>query len=466
MVHMARKSKHIGILMTATIMLPSFVWAAPDWQSIPPVVSSIPLVPMTASQDMLTNTEVDTDVNVIDETALMADVDLFTDVLNAAVEREAWQMVAELLPLYASLDHHDHTLYHFASARLYQRTDIAKSIDHYEQALITADLTPIKVQLILAYLMAGQILSAIELMDEVLTDKDLPKLLHDQLIAQHKQLTSPKLSIGSRYLADENVNQAPTRTQWGDWQLSPAQSAHGIGYDIDVRQSFYPKDHYRIVPAVRVLTKQYWDNSAYNDRVYELGVAISHQQVGREITVLPYHQQRYFGGDAYGTRTGVRTQVNFRYPNTLWQLGAGYAVKRHNERQYLDGDSYELTSMIVRNRPAHDIQLVGQLIQDNTKYPTDSYSGYLTSIGVDHQLGQWGVSYQLGLGARRYKDKDIFGIWRRDRLYSVTGSVWHQKLAYRGYLPRLNYQFERRDSTHFAYDTRSSAVFVDVQKRF
>lgn len=465
-VHMVQSAKHIGIWMTATMMLPSFVWALPDWQNTPPVTPPIPNLQIDTPTISPVSASADDGIEVIDEAALMADSDLFTQVLDSAVEQEAWQMVAELLPLYASLDHHDHTLYHFATARLSEQTDAAKAIDHYEQALAMANLTPIKIRLISAYLVSGRTLSAVELMQDVLADENLPKQIHDHLTAQYRQLNAPKLTINARYLADDNINQAPTRIQWGNWQLSPAESAHGIGYDVDVRKTIYPKDHYRITPAVRVLGKNYWDNSAYNDRIYELSTAVSHRQMGREITLLPYYQQRYFAGVAYGTRMGVRAQLNQRYADHSWQLGVGYAVKKHGDRQYLDGDSYDLTAMFAQGGAAHGVHLIGQLVQDNAQHPTDSYLGYSALIGSEHQVRQWGVSYQLGFGARHYQDRDIFGIWRRDRMYSLGGSLWHYKLSYRGYLPRLNYQFERRDSTHFAYDTRSSAVFVDVQKRF
>ena len=61
----------------------------------------------------------------------------------------------------------------------------------------------------------------------------------------------------------------------------------------------------------------------------------------------------------------------------------------------------------------------------------------------------------------------VYRFVRKDREYQAGASVWHEKLSWKGLVPRLNLQYLKVDSNMGGfYSRRNMQWFVSVEKQF
>ncbi len=403
----------------------------------------------------------------ITKAELLADIDLFNEVLSQAIDRDDVQGVQILLPVYALVPHKDELLYLYAHAIIQERQDIERAIDHYRQMLaINPSLTPIRIRLILAYLANHQPHTAKEEFAIAQTDPTLPLNIATSLQKQLDDFDKPMTRMSLRYLDDDNVNNAPTTTHHQGWQLPHAESAHGVGYFAKLSKEHYPKDHLAVGMTASVQGKYYWDNKDYNDTLIEVAPTLTHRSRDRQLGASIYHQIRYFGHEPYSDITGLRLTAYERFNATYQgEVGLDIAKKRHDTRSFLDGSSQAVTASLSHHGRHHHYVGIG-LINENTQEPSESYRQGMMFVGSDRVWGKFGTSHHVGIGRRTYQDIDFFNIKRADMLYHTEHSIWHQNVHYRGYHPRLHVRFDRIDSNHFAHDTKNVQVFLSINRRF
>lgn len=401
------------------------------------------------------------------EKELLADITLFNEVISQAVDRNDVNGLQILLPVYATVSDKDEILYLYAQAVIQEQQDIRQAIHHYQQILHqNPELTPIRVRLILAYLANHQIRLAQDEFSIAKQDDNLPSNVLNSLTQQFKELNQTKTRFAMRYLDDDNVNNAPSTSQYQDWQLPKAESAHGIGYSANISKNHYLKDHLSLEVGASVHGKYYWDNKAYNDVTAEISPSLSYQSFDEQFGLGIYQQVRHFGNNPYSTTQGLRLSAHKLIGSShRGGIEIDIANKKHKTRTFLDGTSHMATlSLNHRSSPYYYLGI--HFIKDDVNDMSESHQQGTIFAGLDKLWGNIGTGHQISVGRRSYQDIDFFGIKRDDLRYQTEHRIWHQKLAYKGYYPSLHLRFERIDSNHFAHDTKNTQLFLSINRKF
>lgn len=414
----------------------------------------------------------DTRPDTLDETALLADVALFTEVLNLAIELGNVPAITALTPLYEQVAEHDPLLLNFAKAVLAHAENRPKTaIAHYETMLIQdPSLSPVKVRLAFSYLSDHRYKSAQTLISELLSDDALPSDIKDALQSALTATLSAtqKTELHLSYLNDRNVNNAPDHAEHEYWQLPQPKHAQGMGYGLSFHHPQPLKDHLSLSPVLNLHGKYYPSAKDYNDLITELGVSVSYENSRQRFTATPYGQRRYFGGDGYSHTHGLR--LNSTLKQHPWQLSAMLDVskKRYDDRPFLEG-SHRYASISTGRAYTGMIRHAEfgvQVGRESLRDISDSRKLLRLYAGVGVEMGRVSALHRVGVGEIRHQGADVFGVVRQDKLYFSEHKFWHENWHYHGYSPALNIRFERQDSNHFAHDKTTKEVFISVDKRF
>lgn len=446
------------ITSLAVCLLPSFVFAGTPKDELPfthlPLMNVVPTpAPTTAPQ--------------LTEKELLADMTLFNEVISQAIDRNDVHGLKILLPVYAQADHRDEILYLYAQAVIQEQQNIKYAIDYYQQILHQKPkLTPIRVRLILAYLANHQIRLAQDEFAIAKQDSTMPYEILASLNQRFKELNQVKKHFSMRYLDDDNINNAPKNSQYQGWQLPEAESAHGLGYTAKLSKSHHLKDHLSLEATASLYGKYYWDNQTYNDIIAEISPSLSYQNFDGQFELGIYQQWRHFGKDPYSSTHGLRlTSYQFIGRDHQGGIEIDIAKKTHRTRKFLDGTSHLVTLSL--NRHANPSYYFGiNFIKDDVNDLSESYQQGTLFAGLNKSWGNIHTGHQVSVGKRSYQDLDFFGIKRDDWRYQTEHRIWHQNVHYKGYYPSLHLRFERIDSNHFSHDTKSTQVFMSVDRKF
>ncbi|MDO4426876.1 MAG: surface lipoprotein assembly modifier [Moraxella sp.] len=444
------------------IFLPAFTPTTDTWQD--------PFADINTSHDNSPNTA--PDPSTLDEAALLADVALFTEILNLAIDMGNLPAIIALTPLYEQASGHDVLLLNFAKAVLAHAENRPKTAIAHYQAMLENDpsLTPVKMRLAFSYLTDHRYHQAKTLIGELLADDTVPQDIKDALNAALTATlsTTPKTELHLSYLNDRNVNNAPDHAEHGHWQLPAKKTAQGVGYGLSFRHPQPLTDHLSISPVLNLNGKYYPNAKDYNDLITELGTSFSYEDGRQHLSATPYGQRRYFGETGYSHTHGLRLAGTLK--TRPWQLSALLDVskKYYDDRPFLEG-SHRYGSISMGRTYAGAIrhgEFGVQVGEEALRDASDSRKLWRIYAGFGVGTGSVGSSHRIGVGRARHQGADIFGILRHDTLYFSEHKFWHENWHYHGYSPALNLRFERQDSSHFAHDKTAKDIFLSVDKRF
>ena len=106
--------------------------------------------------------------------------------------------------------------------------------------------------------------------------------------------------------------------------------------------------------------------------------------------------------------------------------------------------------------------------RDHTRDKAESSERKGGRIGAVYAGKNWGARTNLRYVLRDFEaDNDFYGYPRRDKEYHAGAALWHNKLAWQGLVPKLNFRYLKIDSNMPSFYSRSSAQwFVSVEKAF
>jgi hypothetical protein len=217
----------------------------------------------------------------------------------------------------------------------------------------------------------------------------------------------------------------------------------------------------------------YWDNQAYNEQSLRLGGAYRWRDFHQNAGVAPFVEQNWLGSARYSRQFGATLDYSRRL-NARWQASAAYT---HMQRRYAEEE------VAKRHNGAFN-QLSGTLIwqaapqwllfggadysRDHTRDKAESSERKGGRIGAVYAGKNWGARTNLRYVLRDFEaDNDFYGYPRRDKEYHAAAALWHNKLAWQGLVPKLNFRYLKIDSNMPSFYSRSSAQwFVSVEKAF
>lgn len=413
-------------------------------------------------------------VTEMTEQELLAQPQFLEQLLDNALAEHNIGGVRVLIPIYQQWQQHDEILLMYAQATIAQADgNYAQAIDIYRKIITKRnDLTPMRVRLVENLILDKQWNVAQQQIMKIQADKDLPQEIAQQLTNAEQWLKKQQkwqVNANVRYLNNENINQAPKHQHYGVWRFPPPISAQGLGYDVSLQknQSFF--NHWSWQSGIFLNGESYWNAHQFDDISLQAQTGLAYQSSDFDVAILPFYRYRWFAGQSYAQELGVRTQGQYHF-NTQWHGFATvqYSEKRHQQRDFLDGWLWNNALTVLYIHSPQQSWFAGvDFMMEQVKDKSDSYQRVGMRVGWE-QDWNYGISSssQIGIAQRDYQAPDIFQIQRQDTEYFMQTTLWHKALHWKGFTPKITWQWQKTDSKHFIYDRDKNQVFLEISKRF
>lgn len=433
-------------------------------------------LPDAALQAPLANSEAPSSSAKTEFTAqeLLSQPDLLSHALDSAIHVQDAEALDLLLPLYAQLDEKNEVLYRYGQAMLaHLQSEFAEAISLYRQVLAERpELAPVRLQLALALLADRQLEAADEQLAK-LSSEELPlevreNVLHLQTgIAKQQQW---QFSVHAHGLMERNINGSPAKRQIGAWTFDEPEKAYGLAYTFSADKLWALDKHWYVAAQGILHGKMFWQKYQYDDALLRASVGIMWKDGQKEWGILPFHERRFYGRERYSYSYGLRLQGAWQI-GRQWKWFGNYEIadNHHFKRSHLAGISQRLSNTLLYRPSVQQYWTVGiDVGRENAEDKSSAYDYYGIRLGWGREWQQ-GVSSAMQLYALRqeYQEKDFVQIKRQDERYGASLSLWKRDWHWKGFTPRLTWQWRQQKSNHFAYDQKGDQnVFLEVSKDF
>ena len=353
------------------------------------------------------------------------------------------------------------------------------------------DATFVRVELAKVYLLDGEYNSADFNLRLALADKTLPTEAQDQIkqminYARYKK--DWNLYAGFSIVPDSNLNYATGRreecinTMFGVLCRELKDKTTGIGIQYNLGGDYYVRmtEHFGIKTSASLYALDF-KNSEFDDYMFYMAAGPRYILDGiGEISVQPFTQLRWYGGNYYNTVPGVRTDIDIDLAKQIrLSLGGSYSkdIYRNNDlNDILHGDEYSTyiqPRYYINNK---SFTFIG-LSYTTTTAKLKSYG----SDSLDYSIGYFGeLPWTLSLYTRlnliqtKYKDAQNFimknytldRFTRRDIGYRAYVRLASRYLEYNRLYPAFSYTYTKRDSNAPAYDFDKHRFQIEINYRF
>ena len=353
------------------------------------------------------------------------------------------------------------------------------------------DATFVRIELAKAYLLDGKYNSADFNLRLALADKTLPSEIQTQIkqminFARYKK--NWNIYTGFSIVPDTNLNYATGKreecinTMFGVLCRELDDKSTGVGIQYNVGGDYYIKltDHFGLKTSLSFNALDF-SNSTFDDYMLYMATGPRYIFDGLgEISIQPFTQLRWYGGEYYNTVPGVRADIDLDLTKRIHlSFGGSYSKDvYHNDNldNILRGDEY--TTYIqpryyINNK---SFAFVGLSYTTNTA-KLKSYG----SNSIDYSLGYFAelpltltIFTRLDLIQTKYKDSQFFimddytvnKFTRKDigcRAYLRLSSRY---LEYKRLYPAISYTYTKRDSNAPAYDFDKHRFQIEMNYRF
>lgn len=309
-------------------------------------------------------------------------------------------------------------------------------------------------------------------------DPQIQALTHAYIQAIQR-LEKPQISLSANIINDKNINNAPkNRDLGGGWVANDPQSAKGVYGSVSIEKSHLLPDGVIFRPQLSMHTKRYQDAKQYDEMSAQLSGAISIHRPRHSITITPsYERTHYAGGQKNQTKmrhfsdtVGLGMDYDWRATSTLGvSLGAHLYKNSYQTRTHLNGHTLSLTPALTLT-PKGNLSMAKLALnyqRTHTQSKDDSFVRYGVQGTVLGHFGDVGVQGSVGIARREYgAPMPIFNQTQvNDEFYGHV-SLWHDKIRYRQFVPRLSYHYQKTDSNIALYSYDKGRLFVEVVGRF
>lgn len=315
------------------------------------------------------------------------------------------------------------------------------------------------------------------------TEQDIK--VFDQYIEAIGSKENWNFSFGATFLNDKNLaNSAKEGTTMesdsGSFTAGKRQAGKGISAWLGANKQWSLAGGKYILFDSNISSKYYWDNKNYNDMNGYLGLGIGYSDARLNISFIPSIQKRWYAGGSNSSQSlkqysntyggalslGYWLNQNFKY-SSYYSFGYDKYDRKVYSAQY-NGASHFLTNSLMYFPSA--TQYWSLALDLSKKYATDKTNAY-NRIGSRLTWGQewWSgltTSTTLGVAKRYYKQKSFFGSKQKNTEYSASISLWHKKVHYAGFTPRITWSYTKTNSNIPIYAYDKNQVFFEVSRSF
>lgn len=414
----------------------------------------------------------------VDEQDLIANPKLLSRALLSALVSDNAEHVQMLLPIY-----NKQTV-----------TNIESDMLIWAEAVIASDqkrlLTAIKYYQTLADKYPHQALFEVRLAQALFANRQYAQALtlfeaqEEQI--QHelkpyldaiKQLKKLRMNFNANLIDDKNINNAPNnRDLGGGWTADEPQASRGISASMEIYKPYLLSDGAEFRPQLSMQTKRYQDAKHYNEMSVRASANIGIHNYHHSLSMTPFYERVYYAGGQksqskmryFSHQVGLSADYDWRATNkTTLSLSAQMTQNHHQVRKHLEGHSFRITPSITLMGRDWLTWLAPDYQHTHTQDKDDSFKRYGVNGSAIKQWGDLGVQGSVGLARREYQaPMPIFNRTQINREFYVNASIWHDKIRYKHFVPRLSYHYQKTKSNIGLYSYDKDGWFIEVTGRF
>lgn len=418
---------------------------------------------------------------VVNEADLLAHPSLLSRALLSALVQDSAQHVSVLLPIYQKQPqaYIETPMLTWANAvMLNGQKKYDSAIKHYQSLLQDyPDHALLSVRLGQALFANRQYAEALAIFSaqEASIQKELSPYF--EVIAR---LQKPRVNVLANMINDKNINNAPKqRDLGGGWTAGEPQASQGVFVSVGVDKNYLLPDGVVFRPQFNVQTKRHKQAKHYDELVMWAGSGIGVHDHKHSLNITPFYERTYYAGGRQGEhklhyfshQLGVQMDYDWRaYPNLSLSVSAQATKNRYQTRQHLDGHGVSISpsvSFTPKSSPDVMMRLALDYQHIKTQDKDDSYIRQGVRANVSKQWGDVGVLGSVGVAQRKYQaPAPIFNRQQINHEYQAGVSIWHDKIRYKHFVPRLSYHYQKTDSNIGLYSYDKGRLFVEMTGRF
>ncbi len=403
--------------------------------------------------------------------------------INQALINKDWEEIETLLAKYEQSDEYDAVFANYAiGAMLRNRGEYKQAIERFEQLLtVNPDLVyPYFDYAIMLY--ENKQYNQSQVAFKNIRPK-LPEPIHvlvDQYLASIEEIQKANFRYDLYYEKTDNVNNAsssPTVTV-GSWVMTRTEdslpkSANGIRYDLGINQIKNISGNHYWYNDAGINGVHYWDAREFSEMAITFNSGYFYQDFKRQFQFTPMISYNAVGGEPYSFQYGVSTHYQQPLaPKLRISLNALHYQKRYKDKSLAnryDGYLNAESAYLMWNKSPKFLLTGGiELNQDNTLDHSENSRKQGVMLGATWIGGEWGARISTRFAVRRFDHEHyLFDAIRRDEEQRYGLTVWHDKIAYKGWQPKLNYQYYKIDSNiPDLYSRHSGEIFVSIDRKY
>ncbi len=434
----------------------------------------------------------------VNEAMLLQNPELLSRAMQSAVAEQNIAGIKVLLPIYEKWPQHDAQLAKFGRAMAAQAEGRAKEAVGIYRGMIAEhpDAAAIRFRLAQALFDDRQNEAAADQFER-LGSENLPQQVRETVEKYQEALRerdTVQVYAGVSVSRESNINQAPENRRlgaylsdaqcadvqqknpnddcWRGWTFEAPIDAAGVTYQAGIEKKWSLPAGWYAKAGADVYGKYYPSYGRYNDTTARVSAGAGYADQRNDAGVMPFHERRIYGNDAYSYTNGVRLHWNRWWSSRLQGLNALELGRLKNiQRPLSDNDSRLLSSSLVFYRNARQSWLLGGDVyqERNDEDRSDNFNRYGVRAAW---VQEWpkGISTRLSAGyaQRRYQTPSFFseGVKRRDKEWNTSLSLWHRALHFGGVTPRFTISRQRTQSNDVFQSHGKTRSFIELNKAF
>lgn len=402
--------------------------------------------------------------------------------INFAIISKDWQKLEKLLSQYHKIVDYDQILYNYGLGALYRHQGRQKEAINLYQQILERQPSLHYPRFDLAMMLyedkryseaEAQLRAAKPYLSPEL------KVLTSQLLNNIKKSQDWKPLLNFSYETTDNVNQASDLKELviGDATFirsdaSLPQEANGIRYDIGATQEKNFNGNHYIYKGAELRGVNYWDNNDYNELTLQAGLGYRYKELKQSWGAIMRFEQNLLGGSQYNQNYSATLNYNRKISKKLQISGSfSHSQKRYEEddlAEYYDGHSNSTAWIVLyQPKPRWLVYAGADAMNDSLADEAESSDRY----GIRGGMVYSGKNISLRNNVRYAKrdfwaDNFWYGEKRKDNEYQFSTSISHKKFSWKGFMPKLNYKYQKIDSNLPLYERSNSSLFVEIDKKF
>ena len=305
------------------------------------------------------------------------------------------------------------------------------------------------------------------------------QVLVGQLLGTIKKSQEWRPTLNFSYESTDNVNQASDLKELviGEATFirsddSLPQDAHGIRYNVGATQEKNLKGNHYIYKSADLGGVNYWDNSDYSELTLQANLGYRYKDIKQSWGVITMVEQNLLGGSRYNQNYAATLEYNRQIANQ-WQISGSVS---HLQKRYENEDSANYYNgnanstawiLLYQPRPRWLVYGGADFMRDNLADPSESSDRQGIRGGMAFSGERISLRSSIRYAQRDFEEDNFFyGKKRKDDEYQFSTTLGHKRFNWKGFTPKLNYEYKKIDSNLPLYKRSSSTVYLTIDKHF